>query len=86
MILPQIGWDRVTVHPSALLDGETLEVVRLWQLWRPSGFAGYGPLPYSGGPAEQPVVLLDALMHCSRVAALARPPERRAEKTEADRG
>lgn len=72
MILPRIGWDRLTVHPAALLDSEVLEVVRLWQLWRPNGFGSYGPLPFAGGPADQPVVLLDALAHCSRISGLLR--------------
>lgn len=68
MNLPRIGLDRIDRHPSRAVDPEALELVRLWQLWRPTGFAGCGPLPYSGGTAEQPVLILDAFAHCSRVA------------------
>lgn len=73
--LPRIGWSLIDRHPAEILDREPLEVVRLWQLWRPAGFSGYGALPWSGGTAEQPVVILDAFAHCSHVAHLLKRDE-----------
>lgn len=61
------------MHPSYLVDDETRLVVQLWQMWRPSGFGGFGALPFSGGTAEQPASLMDAFNLCLRVAGWAKP-------------
>lgn len=80
MNLPRIGWSRIDRHPLAILDPEALELVRLWQLWRPTGFGGCGPLPYAGGTADQPVSILDAFAHCSRIAYELKAQEDRARE------
>jgi hypothetical protein len=77
--LPRIGWSIIDRHPAEILDAEAIEIVRLWQLWRPTGFGGFGLLPFSGGTAEQPVLILDAFAHCSRVANALREDEERAK-------
>lgn len=72
------------MHPIYLVDDEIWDVVRLWQLWRPSGFGGYGQLPFSGGAADQPVVLLEAFAHCGRISVLAREREQRRGRHDSD--
>lgn len=62
-----LGHD-VTVHPRFLIDAETLAVLRLWRRCRGAGMSA-GPLPFSGGAAEQPACLLAAFDICE--AALA---------------
>jgi hypothetical protein len=60
MDLPEIGWPGLTVHPLNLLDDEELAVLALFQEWRPS-MAGRGHLPFAGGAADQPALVMDAI-------------------------
>lgn len=46
-------------NPRHTVPEETWRIVRLWRIWRGDGF-GRGPLPFGGGPMQQPAVLLDA--------------------------
>jgi hypothetical protein len=60
MDLAQIGWPDLRVHPIHLLDEEDLAILALFQEWR-SGMSGRGHLPFAGGAAEQPALVMDAL-------------------------
>ena len=59
------------MHPAHLVDDETAELLWLWQAWRPTGLGGRGSLPFRGGTAEQPAIVMAAFRLMSRVAALA---------------
>jgi hypothetical protein len=50
------------VHPINLLSEEELAILDCFMVWR-GGLAGNGPLPFSGGYAEQPSALVSALRH-----------------------
>lgn len=60
------------MHPRFLVDAEMFALVDLWGLWR-GGMSGHGPLPFSGGSAEQPAIVMDAFDFCEGVAALLSP-------------
>jgi hypothetical protein len=47
-------------------------VLALWQEYRSGGF-GAGHLPFAGGAAEQPAILMDALHLLSGAAELLKP-------------
>ena len=65
------------MHPSHLVDAETMCVIDLWSLWRggqnPFG-GGNGPLPFGGGAAEQPALLMDAFAFLETQADKIKPP------------
>ena len=54
-----MGVEPTLVHPFALVGDEEMGVVELWQAWR-AGMGGPGHLPFGGGAAEQPAVLMEA--------------------------
>jgi hypothetical protein len=43
--------------------------LELFHAWRPSPYAGAGPLPFGGGAAEQPAALMRCLYFMAAVAA-----------------
>lgn len=55
------------MHPRFLLDDETMTILDLWGAWR-GGLGGRGPLPFGGGSAEQPALLMDAFYFLEAVA------------------
>lgn len=64
------------MHPRFVLDEEDLALGQLWQEWRP-GMAGRGHLPFAGGSAEQPAIVMDALSVIEQAARLLeKKPER----------
>lgn len=69
MAMPEIGWPELRVHPLHILDEEDLAMLSLFQEWRP-GMAGRGHLPFSGGSAEQPALVMDALAIMENAAQL----------------
>lgn len=68
---PQVGLI-LRVHPRYLVDEDDLALLDLWRAWRP-GMGGAGHLPFSGGAAEQPACVMDALALIDGVAAAVRP-------------
>lgn len=48
------------MHPVELADEDAFGVFELWRHYRPSGLGGPGHLPFAGGAADQPALLLDA--------------------------
>lgn len=67
-----IGWPEVRVHPRFLLTDEEITVACLWRDYRGGGF-GHGPLPFAGGSAEQPALVMDAFGVLSAAAAKIEP-------------
>ena len=59
MACPEIGWPELRVHPRFLLQEDEVTVSHLWWQHR-GGMAGPGPLPFGGGTAEQPALVMDA--------------------------
>lgn len=47
------------MHPSHILDPEDMALVNYWRVFN-AAEGGSGPLPFSGGLAEQPACMLDA--------------------------
>jgi hypothetical protein len=60
------------VHPSFLLSDEEITLACLWRDFRGGGF-GNGPLPFGGGAAEQPAIVMDAFAALSGFAAILEP-------------
>lgn len=60
MAMPEIGWPELRVHPRHLLDEEELALLEIFQEWR-AGMGGRGHLPFAGGSADQPALVMDAL-------------------------
>lgn len=59
---PQVGLERLVVHPAHLLDAEAWGVLEVFNAWYSAGgMGGRGPLPFAGGYAEQPAGLMRAL-------------------------
>ncbi len=56
----------------ALIGEEELAVIALWQQSR-SGMGGPGHLPFAGGSAEQPAILIEAFRILEGVAAKLKP-------------
>jgi len=56
----ELGLGPFRVHPSALIGDEESGVVDLWRDWRGSGMGTPGHLPFAGGAADQPALLVDA--------------------------
>ena len=50
-----------------MIDAETEAVVGLWHEYRSGGF-GAGHLPFAGGSADQPALLMDAFYVLSGAA------------------
>lgn len=67
-----IGWPEIRVHPAYILSDEELTVATLWRDYRGSGF-GHGPLPFAGGMADQPSLVMDAFAALSTFAAILEP-------------
>lgn len=51
------------MHPANLLDEEELAILDLWWVYRGNGMA-LGPLPFTGGWAEQPAWVAPAFQAC----------------------
>lgn len=49
-----------------------MALVMLWQDWRP-GMTGRGHLPFAGGAADQPALVMDALAVIESAAQLLEP-------------
>lgn len=63
------------IHPLNLLSDDDWLVIRLWRAWRGGGFS-IGPLPFSGGFAEQPSGLMAAFDHLQGVDAALSPEKK----------
>jgi hypothetical protein len=74
-----LGIPELRIHPAHLLDPEDLDLLELWQASEREGVAVSlggvtrwpipGPLPFSGGLAEQPAALVAAFREMSWAAA-----------------
>lgn len=62
------------IHPLNLLSAEEWTVIRAWRVHR--GGMAPGPLPYSGGWAEQPAGLMGAFAHLDWAEAQLPKPDR----------
>jgi hypothetical protein len=51
-----------------LLNDEEMAIAGLWNQYRGSGMGG-GPLPFGGGAADQPALVMDAFAAMSGAAA-----------------
>lgn len=60
------------VHPRFLLSDEEMTVAALWRDHTGGGFS-VGPLPFAGGTADQPALVMDAFKTLSYFAALVKP-------------
>jgi hypothetical protein len=62
----------VRIHPRHILSDEEVTVANLWRAYRGGGF-GAGPLPFGGGAAEQPALVMDAFAALGAAAVLIEP-------------
>ena len=58
----------VAVHPKFTADDGDEDLFKLFFSWR-GGDMGRGPLPFSGGTAEQPAALMEAFEYLAAVYA-----------------
>lgn len=47
------------VHPSHIVDAEDVALINWWQAFQAGGM-GVGPLPFTGGLADQPACVMRA--------------------------
>lgn len=70
--MPEIGWPEIRVHPRYFLGEEEMAVAALWWQYRGGGL-GNGPLPFAGGAADQPSLVMDAFGACNGAEAELKP-------------
>jgi hypothetical protein len=73
--LSPIGIPELTVHPMHLIPAEVLELVPLWYAWRGGDMAA-GHLPFAGGAADQPALLMACFGIMNTALAAIKPKER----------
>jgi hypothetical protein len=72
--VPALSLEGLVEHPARSLPADVLGLIGIWVQWRGGGM-GAGPLPFGGGTAEQPAIVMAALS-VMEGAARALEPER----------
>jgi hypothetical protein len=58
MALEGLGWPELRAHPSSIVGEEIMSLVDLWSQHRGNGTGNTGHLPFAGGSADQPALVM----------------------------